>query len=1702
MDAQFGPAEIKPQPKPSTSTSTSLSSTVTGFDKPSRLLVVPQPSHQSHPHPPQVGGSDIVNPIQRTPASKNPPKPESVKPQPKSTPQPPSSVSTSTTSKLLVVPETSTLAGDGPRRRVHANPIESIPSQKSNPSGATISLPKPTSISLKPNTATSSDVVQAQKKQQQQQLHPPQHDVGSSSSEQRPIKKRLKAKKKQRRKRRGGSTSSEQSDFGRVTPFTMETMSSEIQSGDVHLQVGGAYDSSSSGFSSHFSETVSTAQVADVDIQIQPPSTLKSRASSRDSLHAAITGKRSDSRSEAAAAIDNAMILSSNSPVSPALSFSTASRLALGVRGIRRKRANSIIGSSAGSHSPYIRKASKQKIREIVDKMNALLSGSEPLTSSQMKTFLNYGLVGAQGSPSAAALFYHKNINFTTLLRCKPDLLSSGFNLPLHRGHDGVGRSGEFFLHAAAHAAEEDMEAKFNMGQCSISQFSECARNPIHALLLQLKYEATNEEVRSDSLSILTEAIEYINSSVWHTGELSSESHQNSNPEPTTRRLSVPPFIWDGSALDSEHVYCRKVPSPEEVDILASAFLPPEICPYCGADRADSEIKPGSPKSKGTGKPKVKQVVHTCPESEAGISFIQCTPVELAVNLRLADVIRSMLGIDKSADRQGLISQTKIIPHSVKGWDSHGRELQESNLRYESFIDVWDFSRQRLKKQPILHDLLVNSKMKHVYLLKNFNKQASPPLDTDVGPIQANSEVPFHTFIPASYSPGSGGDVGVADADDDDEIDYECLQIIEYLIRASSVQRQIKPFAMFHVNSEAEERGEVVTTLFDRCGVFTIFNGVMGVTLLAQRQPLLIRKLFEYDLISRAPYKPHRLNTIVAEGPTWILRQHRHLWRLTGIGSELLIYDCGVTFIHYLCLIGSRDLLEQFINLFQDDGQQTLDLFITGTKRMGWNVGHFCSYSNSTDCLEYLLKKKYKYVQELSWPAAPFTSFDTPSEPWLLTQQELKVLKDNQFDLDCDHNPNVREDPSSFGSVYPIGVTPLHVAASFGHYDCIDLLLRSGADCTRVAHFDTVDAHDIAICLYSRVKGRSPVDALVFEEKQAERTEAELVKIVDRMHLDPAVQDKLSLLTVRYVLLSVELIMHALIIAFIAVFAASMRSDGDFFSTNALNEGIQKEEYVHELNTSVQTFSDIAEMEELHAWLQGPFYRQIFETSEDGDTMFLTYWHLVGSLQISQLRGTVGCMEEPWYHADDATTKPLLDKCHEDYSSVNQKGPEHISPVTGRSYYFSPENYQGSPYTLTIPNNKTIAKEMLSNLEVSQTFDSNTRAVIIWVNAYNPSVSSFSITTVLIEMPLHGMLYPYWKNRCVPVRNLDWDASEWAFMVVFYIYSACYILYHIVSELIDLVQTNPITDSKANSLPDGYTDIKSLNCLNWRSLADSPPVKLLSAVYLHTLKRLYIYLSREWNFIDLASLVSHLVLAVAHFEYIVITSDVLNELDLYPLFSSDGRPESSHFYETLTPLRDLRNSQLVALAFCIILYCLKLLKYITLFPSVGPVISALVNTCTSKNVFIFIFVWQFLVTAFSIGGHYIVFGEYIYNYRSLTEVFYSIQRHVLSDFDRFTDFQNGHTIAGPFFWLVSTYICHLLLLNLFIAVISVDYSDNLNHAESSWAWKIIEKYVTDLRWKNWFLSTKFFCRRLRGHKKVEEHTETWTVIWPGVLKAD
>ena len=1598
--------------------------------------------------------------------------------------------------------------------------------------------------------------------QQSQNIQLPQTGYGSSSSGQgfgeRPIRKKLKSKRKQRRKK-WDIVSNESSPEERISPMmvlpgTVDSDSLNVISPSGLLrppahQLGtvptpaSLPDDGSSGFSSHFSETVSTTQmVAEVDIQIQPPSTMKSKASSRDSLHAAITGP-SSSRVEAANVIDAAMA-AGNSPISPAMtavsplgspsvspviSFGAASRLALGIRGVRRKRASSIIGSSAGSPTPYIKKASKQKIREIVDKMNALLSGSDPLSSGQMKVFLNYGLVGAQGSPIAAALFYHKNINFTTLLRCKPDLLSSNFNLPLHRNYEGIGRSGEFYLHAAAHAHEG---ARFSMGQCTIGCFAECAKNPIHSLLLQLKFAATSEDIRSDSISILIEAIEYINESVWSTGEQHSESQQNSETSPTSRRLSIPDFIWDSSIYENNdkdvdsssfgHVYCRKIPTHAEADTLAALFLPPEICHYCGIEHTETALKAGSPKtpkSRVTIRQKLRRQKMACPEGEAGVSFVECTPAELAVKLRLADVVKAMIGIDKTTDKQGLISKTKIIPHSVTGWDSHGRELQESNVRYETYIDVWDFQRRYLNKRPLFHDLLINFPMKHEYLLQKFERQADPinepttPLDTNCDssvtehilqppPVRKNGNGVFHTFFPASYSAGCARDVEVRDNEDDDDVDFERLQILEHMIRGSSIQRQIKPFAMFFENSDAEDRGEIITTMYDRCGVFSTFDGIMGVTLLAQRLPILITKLFEYDLISRAPYKPHRLNTKVAEGPAWLLRQHRHLWRLTGNGSEMLIYDRGITFIHYLCLIGNKDNLEHFINLVPDDGKLVVSLFTTGTERMGWNVGHFCAYSNSWECLEYLLKKKYKYVQELNWPAAPFTAQTAPIEPWLLTQPELQKLKDGQFDHEKDHNPNVRDEDDHFGSAYPIGVAPLHVATSFGHYDCVDLLLRSGADCTRVSHFDSVDAHDIAICLHNRVKGRPSTDALIFEEKQAQQMQEEIVRIVNRMHLVPEVQNKLSLLTVRYVLFSLELIMHLLIITFIAVFAVSMRSDDDFFSTNALNEGIQKEEYIHELNTSVQTFSDIAEMEEFHAWLNGPLYRQLFETNEEpDDSMFLTFWHLVGSIQISQLRGTVGCGEQSWYHADGATTKPFLNQCHLDLRTQNEAGPKHISPITGRSYYLSPENFRDSPFTVTIPNNKTIAKTMIQDLETNSVFDSNTRAVILWINAYNPSVSSFSITTVLVEMPLHGMLYPYWKNRCVPVRNLDWSPSEWAFMVILYIYSAGYIIYHIISELIDIVQTNPIKDTQTHSLPENYTDVKSLNCLNWRDLAETPPMRFLTLMYYHTFKRLYIYLSREWNFIDLASLVAHLVLAVTHFEYIIITSDVLDELNQFPLYSVAGAPEITHFYETLTPLRDLRNNQLVALAFCIILYCLKLLKYITLFPSVGPVISALVNTCTSKNVFIFIFVWQFLVTAFSIGGHYIVFGEFIYNYRSLTEVFYAIQRHVLSDFDKFVDFQNGNTIAGPFFWLTATYICHLLLLNLFIAVISVDYSDNLNHAESSWAWKIVEKYESDLRWRNWFLTTKFFCRRLKGQKKVDEHTENWTIIWPGVLKS-
>ena len=1200
--------------------------------------------------------------------------------------------------------------------------------------------------------------------------------------------------------------------------------------------------------------------------------------------------------------------------------------------------------------------------------------------------------------------------------------------------------------------------------------------------------------------------------------------------------------------------------------------------------------------------------------------LVDCSPLRFAVQLRQTDTVEQILGTDSVCN--GVVSRDDdwisgkcseddndrfTCERFVDVWNASGT-YDLFFVNEESFSEDGTARANPAQKEispgggdntPVLHFLLRSIPSAHEYLKDRMLLQGRPPN------VYSRARI-----WPASYSPQSRGGY---DEDVPPEI-RSALDIAELLLLSCTYDRKVETRdgssfisvrepaqilsggGMFIKNSQLRSTAKdyKITKMYDRCGLYRRCDHTLGISLLLQVAPEKVQLLFEQGHMMFSPYDWLHLNFILSENfhkPPALLLQYRHLWRASRLGVELLVYDSELTMLHWLCLIGNASILATFFKGFdfkpKTQKDQMMECLFSRTSKLGWTPVHYAVYANSLDCLAFIMdvakrhfgSETLKFVADapsyvsagqlggtMLGAARQFLGTETNRElltPEHMERIEVKVIKDATFDPSSEAL-SPRPATALYGSISSAGLTPLHICSMFCHQNAMDILLECSADPRSRTFLEEMDPHDVAVALHARMKLQYEIKRQTEripsnEQKTHDENEEVIRSSINRLHSEEGVKRKLARIALWYSTTSV--LPHVILCALLFAYISFTRSSSDFYSTNAMDEGVLREEFIHEKNVSLQVFTDIGELDELKLWLTGTFYHQLFPEFNVSAGLFLGYWELVGSIRMTQVRGQFqeNCEPPDWWFSQETpenVRSRYKNKCYgpteEEVTGSWVTDIPYLSRLTGEYWFLVPGNAPNST-TTDVPNRPDDAEIAIGKF--ASEIDYSTRAAIVWFIAYNPSVNSFAVVTALVEFPLEGAAYPHWEVSVMPERLFFLSSSEIVFYVFFSMYLLMYLLYYTAEELMDAFsaktvfatlrrantrrglgedeaeqtespQPSPPSSPLSGSLDTGgpitaSNPLLQTNINSAFSPTDTDPSQHLLSGHLtagtfsgkHTTmfrtktaqkkepkrekaskrdeeKRIrndtmkqyrqdsevvsvvknlfevvYLYLAEDWNFLDMLCLISIYVGLYTHIMLLTKRTDVQNELLDEPPFEPNGE-ETEHFFSSFVPFKDWVVQQNTVVAIVLILHLVKLLKYAQLLPVVGPVISAIVKTSTSKNVAVFLLVWQFLTVVF-IFGFNVIFGSYIEGYKSLYDSFFTVQRHVLSDFDDFNKYYTTHTKAGPLLWLILTYICHLLLLNLFIAVISVDYVEVLGKATEDWSWKLLEKYKQrDLRLVN------------------------------------
>uniref|UniRef100_A0A7S1CC16 Polycystin cation channel PKD1/PKD2 domain-containing protein n=1 Tax=Bicosoecida sp. CB-2014 TaxID=1486930 RepID=A0A7S1CC16_9STRA len=465
-----------------------------------------------------------------------------------------------------------------------------------------------------------------------------------------------------------------------------------------------------------------------------------------------------------------------------------------------------------------------------------------------------------------------------------------------------------------------------------------------------------------------------------------------------------------------------------------------------------------------------------------------------------------------------------------------------------------------------------------------------------------------------------------------------------------------------------------------------------------------------------------------------------------------------------------------------------------------------------------------------------------------------------------------------------------------------------------------------------------------------------------------------------------------------------------------------------------KNFADVATIEEMFQWLEGPFFRSVYSsdtftgdftplgggpTGRAGspeapvDTPPLSVAEqrgflfsidkIVGGIRVSTLRSQQReCQYLPplWSWKDDAH-RPT---CYGGETGAFSDETELKEPFGDNGYTF---NWDGSgwgddyqsvqvqrdsalpvirtsegnwfpipAYAVILPNsNATEAWEKLQAIKNGGYIDRHTRLFAVELSVYNPMIDFLCNLRLTVTFPKAGGLLP--SSDMDVVRLYRWFETSRPLFIFFEIVTAVFYLYYFGAAMAHLRQVG----FKKAFQPE--TLVQNLNIgfyfvvwmLRGLSIAWAPPM-----------------------------------------------NDVIVDSDTFYSF------RSAAVYKALSLYCNACNAFLA---------WFKLTSYLSYFPRFALVTGTLRRSLQAVGGFIVIFCVLFY--GFS-AAHMMTFGPSLEGYRNMMQTAFSLLRALLGDFD-LGALEEAQYVMGPLLFILFTAMAVFVVLNLLIAIISDAYSD-------------------------------------------------------------
>jgi hypothetical protein len=317
-----------------------------------------------------------------------------------------------------------------------------------------------------------------------------------------------------------------------------------------------------------------------------------------------------------------------------------------------------------------------------------------------------------------------------------------------------------------------------------------------------------------------------------------------------------------------------------------------------------------------------------------------------------------------------------------------------------------------------------------------------------------------------------------------------------------------------------------------------------------------------------------------------------------------------------------------------------------------------------------------------------------------------------------------------------------------------------------------------------------------------------------------------------------------------------------------------------------------------------------------------------------------------------------------------------------------------------------------------------TRFVMTEFFLYTPANDVFHSVKLFQEVNVAGLWTPQWTFRSFGV----WSETQVVQTIVDIVF-LLYVLYYWFDFFFQLVKTVKSSRADQQAVNEGNRDAAALEA-GYGAQADGAEAAAQrdsSTKQSAGVGAALGYLTSLWNILELANLVTFIVVFGFRFGWMSVSSDAKDALKL---------PMPGAYPPYLDRLLVLYETQVYGNSVNTMFVFLKLLKYVRLNPRLN-VLTRTIAAC-QQSIFGVLVLFVTIIVGYAITG-YTLFGVNVARFRNVGVSISSLVRMLVGDVD-YEELRNENRfLAGLFFWTYMI-LALFLLLNFLIAIISESFA--------------------------------------------------------------